>query len=198
MKHGVVLVHALAGLRQRPDMPTGDEQVLPAVVVEIEESGAEAGHMKGQGAHPACAGRFPERSLSHVQVQGKSLIVESGQGDVRESVIVHVSKIHSHAGNEISVLGQRHSGSHGDLLELVPEVVEQRVVVAVVGDEQVRPAIQVVVGHADAHALADVASDSPLLGDVPERAVAIIQEKRIGLSFVIPWVTVVGGSLKTA
>ena len=197
-KHRVVLVNALARLRERPDVSPRDEQVLPAVVVEIEQPGTEACHVQGQDAHPAFAGDLPERPLTRVQVQGKSLIVQGDQGDVRESVVVHVAKIHAHAGNEIPVLRQRHPGGHSHFLELVPEIVEQRIVVAVVGDKQIGTPVQVVVRHADAHALADMAADSPLRGDVPERAVAVIQEKRIRLPFVEPRMAVVGGSLKAA
>ncbi len=44
----------------------------------------------------------------------------------------------------------------GDLFEFAAGVVEQKVVERVVGDEDIGPAVEVVIRHADAHAFSDL------------------------------------------
>ena len=78
-------------------------------------------------------------------------------------MVVEVAEIESHAGDEGAFLGQGRVGLKSDFFKFVAEVVEEEVVLRVVGDKQVGLAIEVVVGDAHAHALADVIADAPFL-----------------------------------
>ena len=62
---------------------------------------------------------------------------------------------------------KRDAGLESDFFEFVSQVVEERIIGGVVGDEQVGPAVQIVVGHAYAHAFADVARGCPILSKHP-------------------------------
>ena len=95
--------------------------------------------------------------------QRKGLLVERDVGDVGIAVVVEVAKVETHAGDEGAFFGQRGVGLKGDFFKFVAEVVEEKVVLGVVGDEEVGLAVEVVVGNAHAHAFADVVADAPFL-----------------------------------
>ena len=75
---------------------------------------------------------------------------------------------------------------------------KEEVVIRVVGDEEVGLAVEVVIGHADAHALADVIANAPLLRDVFEGAVALVEEELVRLAFVVARMAVIGARLRAS
>ena len=135
------------------------------------------------------AGVFQER---------KGLLVERDVSDAGITVIVEVAEIEAHARDEGAFLGQRRIGLKSDLFELVAEVVEEKVVFGVVGDEEVRLAIEIVVGNANAHALSDVVADAPFLGHILERAIPLVEEQLVGRAFVEARVAVFRNALDHA
>ena len=94
---------------------------------------------------------------------GKGLALERNIGDVRIAIVIEIAKIQSHAGDEGAVLGQSDIGLKSHFLELVSQVMKEEIVLRVVGHEEIRLAVQIVVGHAHAHSLADVVANAPLL-----------------------------------
>ena len=51
------------------------------------------------------------------------------------------------AGDLLDALYQSNTGLQGNLFELVPQVVEQRIVGSVIGDEKIRSSVEVVIRH---------------------------------------------------
>ena len=117
---------------------------------------------------------FSEVAFPGVPEERKGLAVERNEGDVRVAVGIEVAEIQSHAGDEGAFFGERDARLERNLFELVAEVMEQKAVACVVGDEEVGAAIEIEVGNAYSHAFADVVSDAPLLRDILECAVALV------------------------
>ena len=61
---------------------------------------------------------------------------------------------------------------------------KERVIGRVVGDEEIRPPVEIVIGHSNAHAFADVVAHPPLFRHILKCAVALVQEKLVGLAFI--------------
>jgi hypothetical protein len=173
-------------------MSTGHENIFPTVVVKIDHTQAEAGTQQACFPHAVSVGHL-QKFLSMLIFEKRKCLVRQGRkGDVGIPVVVVIAKIGTHARNEVSIFGESDSRLHRDLVELATRVVEQKIVIAVVGDEYVRLAIQVVVGHGGPHTFADLRSDSPLSGNIAECTVALVQEELIGQSLVKSWRTVIG------
>ena len=162
-KDGVGLLRFGSGRMRRGDVTSGNEEVFPSVIVEIIESGAEASH--AQALRPETARRcdFNEVSLAGVLKQRKCLLVERNIGDAGKAVVVEVAEVEAHAGDECTLLRQGGVGLESDFFKFVSEVVEEEVVLRVVGDKEVGFAIEIVIGDAYAHALADMIADTPFL-----------------------------------
>ena len=58
----------------------------------------------------------------------KCLIVQGNKCDVGIAVVVEIAKIQAHAGDEAAIFGERDAGLEGNFLELVSQVMEERVV----------------------------------------------------------------------
>src|ERR1700728_380655 len=179
-------------------MPSRDKQVFPSIVVEIVERGTKAGHLDGQVAQSARGRHFAEIAFAGVLEERKSLVVQSHKGDVRVAVIVEVAKIQPHPGNKLAAFRQRHARIECDLLEFAAEVMKEKIVFSIVRYEDILLAIEVVVGHADTHALADLIADAPFLRDVAKRPVSVIQEEPVRLTFVRAGMAVVGDIAEVA
>jgi hypothetical protein len=113
-------------------------------------------------------------SLKCVLEDGEGLPVECDVDDVGVAVVVEVAEIEAHPGDEGAFLRQRCVGLEGHLFKLVAEIMEEEVVLGVVGNEKVLPAVEVEVGNTDSHAFADMVAESPFLGDVFEGAVPLV------------------------
>ena len=70
-------------------------------------------------------------------------------------------------------------------------VMEQRVNHRVVGHEQIRPAIEIVIRNAHTHAFSRVRAKSPFRGNVAERSVAVVEEELVGCRLVKVWMAIV-------
>src|SRR5207247_4961678 len=94
--------------------------------------------------------------------------------------------IHAHARKSLPVFVITGAGRHGDVFKgAVAFVVIERLAHAVVGDEDIRPAIVVKIGKGDAEGLAIRVSDSRLDADVVESAVWFLMIKNIRRPFEI-------------
>src|SRR5689334_9369729 len=119
-----------------------------------------------------------------VQKKRKRLIIERDEHNVRITVIVVVAEIEPHSRHGPAIFHERHSLLKGHLLELLSGVVEQKVVGSIVGDENVRAAVEIIVGDAHSHALSDVSAKAPFFGDIFEGSISTVQKQLIRLALI--------------
>ena len=78
-------------------MTGGDKHLIVAVVVKVKDMDTPtpigAGNFREVGGYT----RIAERTVSIVVKQGKILVGQGGGQDIREPVIVQVSKVRTHA-----------------------------------------------------------------------------------------------------
>ena len=126
-------------------------------------------------AHAALRGHFLEVFPGRVLPNRKGLALQCRGYQVGVFIVVIIAKIQPHSGYEAAVFGQRHAFLKRNFLELVAQIVEQEIVRSVVGHEDVGTAIQIVIGHAPAHALPHMRANAPFLRHVLELAIALVQ-----------------------
>src|SRR6185369_12348929 len=98
---------------------------------------------------------------------------------------VVVGGVHAHAGARRASLAEGDARDHGVVSKRPVVVVAIKLVwLSVVGDEEIHPAVVVVIEQSDAERLARRIVDAGLGGDVFERAVAAIVKQRGALAFV--------------
>ncbi len=153
----------------------GGEDVLPPVVVEVEEAVPPPAARRHQPAEPAGMRDVLEEALPHVPVQREALPRERGDMDVGPPVVVVVAEVDAHGRHLLPVLGERDAGQQGRLLEgAVLAVVQQEARELVVGDVHVQEAVAVVVGEGEPHAPALDLPQARFHGHVLERAVPAV------------------------
>ena len=130
-------------------------------------------------------GRFVhEQAVAFVVIQPQHLVGEVADQQVRPAGAVVVGGVHAHGAARHAVFAERHAGRHAFFGERAVAVVAVQLVgLRIVGDEQIRPAVAVVIEHRDAQRLAGGIADAGLLGHILELAVAqiVIQLRRRAL-----------------
>src|SRR4051812_10971523 len=84
-------------------MAARDEQVLPAIVVEIKCSVAPPRPWKRQLPEPARISDIRKLTAADISEQRKRLIGKRGNKHIFQSVVVNIPKIHAHCGNRLAV-----------------------------------------------------------------------------------------------
>ena len=103
----------------------------------------------------------------------------------RRAGVVEVRHVHAHPGARFAFGAEGEPGFDGDILELaVAQVAIELVGLRVVGDEQIRPAVLVVVEHRHAQRFRAAVEDAARRGDVLERAVAAVVEQPAGVAAI--------------
>src|SRR5258708_4006032 len=98
----------------RIDVAVGDENILPAVVVEVEELQAEAEKRNADGAEVGGAGKVGERAVVVVVKKIVGVVGEIGLCDVGPAVIVVVGGIDAHAGLFAAIAAVGDPGLYAD------------------------------------------------------------------------------------
>ena len=141
-------------------MPVGGHEVEPAVVVGIQERRAEAQPVPARGRQADRGRVIGEEALAQVAEERRGLAVEVGDRQVGPPVAVEVAAGDAHARLVTPTGVGRHPRNVTDFLEPEsPQVPEEEVRRAVVGDEEVDPAVVVEVGGHHAQAPAIVVDD---------------------------------------
>ena len=163
-------------------MAVDDEDIGPAIVVEVGQGAAPADFRQALLEEP-CRGRdVLEAFAVEVAIQGIVFVPEMGHEQLGEAVTGHVLGVNAHARLGLARLRAGRSGDLARVLEgPVAPVEEQEVRAEVIGHEQVGPAIPIEVGRDDSHAPAIAAEDAGRLGPVLERAVPPIPEQEMTL-----------------
>src|SRR5579875_202503 len=118
VENGVRLIDILAGLRERSDMASADEDVFPPVVIQIVETRAEAGHAQSKSAEAGGRRHFVELAFTSVLKERKSLLGQSDEKDIGKAVVVVIAKIESHAGDELAIFGKSNASGKSHFFEL--------------------------------------------------------------------------------
>src|ERR1017187_9263516 len=134
-EYRVVLLYRGVRHRAGQHVSAADEQILPAVIVEVEKSHAESRHPHAQRAHAAQRRHFLEAFPGRVLPYWKGLVFQRRGYQVWVFVVVEIAKIQPHSGYEAAVFGQRHAFLKRDFLELVAQIVEQEIIRSVVSHE---------------------------------------------------------------
>ena len=137
------------------DVAVRDGDVEPAVVVVVEERCAEADEWQRREREAALAGRIDEQPPAQIAKQRRRLELVIRHDQIQPAVAVVVAKIGAHARARLAVVGDGNAGKEPPLVESSVAVVAiQRVRQGIVRDEDVGPAVVVVVGNHDAQAVA--------------------------------------------
>src|SRR5215510_4406427 len=92
-------------------MTVHQQQILPTVVIEIEETAAPS-YVAGVVRQPGGRGDFVELARPSVAVQCFALVREVGTKDVQPSVSVEVGRGDPHAGHGLAILVKGDSTKH--------------------------------------------------------------------------------------
>ena len=124
-------------------MAVADEDVEQAIIVEVEDLGAEAQREK-PGGKTGFGCEIFEDQPAPVAKQRIVLARKCGQENVGEAIAVIVGNFRAHSGQRLAVHIEAHARAVSDIHETtVTPIVVQEIADAIVGDENVRPAVPV-------------------------------------------------------
>ena len=120
-------------------------------------------------------------AVANRAVEGHHFVVEIGDGDASSAGVVEIRDVDAHAGARLAVFAEGHAGAHGNVFEgAVAQIAVELVGLRVVGDQEVRPAVAVVIEQGHAQRFRSGVEDAALGGDILERAVAAIAKQPAG------------------
>src|SRR5207302_1360110 len=172
----------------RINVAVGDQKVEPGVIVHIEKSGAPADVRIAGLAYAGSPTDVVETLWTHVAIEGVGLLFEVRDEKAEAAAVVVIAPIDAHIAELHTFAAEGHTSEHarvgeGTVVIVVIEIVGDRVV----GDEEVGPAVVVVVHPHDAEAVvADVVMDAGLDGNFLEGAVAAIVIEKIAFALEAP------------
>src|SRR5713226_8120686 len=139
-------------------MALSDELVLPAVVVEVFQADTPAGTAGGECTEAGFKASIGERAIAIIVVEAVDFAGQLGNDDVG-----------------LAVGGERGAGFESAFGERsVAVVVEEKLLHAVVGDEDVREAVVVIVSEGHGQGAALLGRNAGLLADIFKRAISAI------------------------
>ena len=171
-------------------MSVTQQNVGPAVVVEIEEARAPAQKSR-YFSQTGLKRLILKEPISGVVIQAGRIAGKVGLEHIEPAVAIVIGHCDSHARLGLSVGGVSNAGLHGGVRErsIVIVPVERRRA-GIVGDVNIRPAIVVEIGDDDAQAVsARGVEDACWFGNVGKRSVAIIVEEYILAALQPRWST---------
>jgi len=128
-------------------VPNGDKDVEPAVIVVVEEPSAETKHVGGRTCDSCLMTDVPEPALAVVVEHVIRILLKIGDEQVQPAIVIVVAQRYAHSCHGVAETRHGHPRLHADLSELpVVVVMEQICRQSIIGDEQVGPAVVVVVG----------------------------------------------------
>ena len=169
-------------LQIQRDGPVDGDHVQPAVVVDVDPTRPEAGVRQTCGADAPARALVPEHPPV-VDVQGAPLPRQLGDEEVLVTIVVEVAGVHPHVGLGHSGGAERRPPQQRAVPEGAVALVDPQLVLPlVVGDEQIEPAVVVVVGGSGAESRPELPPHPGLERHVRERPVAEIAVQPVRLS----------------
>ena len=164
----------------RVDVAVGEEDVEPAVVVEVGKARTPSEPARVE-PETRLEGLVFTTPLPGIGVERRGVAGEVGLHDVQPPVAIEVADADAHAGLRLAVLAVRAAGSDADVFErAVVAVAVQRARVGVVGHVDVGPAVVVEVQRDDAEPVRPAGLGDPgAVRHVDERAVALVAIQQV-------------------
>src|SRR5581483_4083489 len=160
-------------------VPVGDDDVRQAVVVIIEELGAEPDIVDGRLADARREADIGEHARRRFRVEAGRLVLIGSNDEGQLAILVIVGPVYAHAGvrGGVGIVG-RAAGLSDVLKEAAPLVVIEVAGKLVVGDGEVYPAVAIIVGNGDAERVAVRVGQPALDGLIAKGAVAVVVVER--------------------
>src|SRR5208282_757777 len=174
-----------------------DHDVEPAIIVEVVNSGAPAGVLRGRLRD---SGTWPDIFESVCSgVAHQAVVLRVGHPEIHAPVAIDICKYRTHGGRVLAVLSVGDALLGSDFFKrAVVLVVEEEVLGLIVGDIDVGITIAVIIRCRDAHGAAFVGANSGLVGHVGEGSVAVVVIKAVRLGGVIERAGIVVGGIVLA
>ena len=167
------------------DVAVGDENVLPAVEVVVKKEAAESQCQQGRAANFRARRFINKKTLAFVVIERNHLVREIGDEHTGVAGMVVVGGVHAHAGARHTVFAESHSRNDRLLAEgAVAIVAIEFVRLRVVREQQIRPAVIVVIENGHAQRFRSRVTQAGFLRHVLKRAVSPVVPKSHGRAFV--------------
>src|SRR5579859_71701 len=95
----------------------GDEQILIAIVVIIEELYAPAAHQPSRAADSGCARHVIEGLVVPIAINGVHLLIDVGDKQVLPAILIEVCGVDAHARTSAAVLTECDTGGETNFLK---------------------------------------------------------------------------------
>ena len=123
-------------------------QIEPAIQVQISEHTT-----KTEAAARCLTDAVPERDIgvnacAARAVQRDHFIIKIRDGNTGCAGVIEIGDVHSHSRPSLAIVGKSHPGFHRDVFKAsVTQIAIELVGLGIVGDEQIGPAVMIVVEH---------------------------------------------------
>src|SRR5439155_14033927 len=179
---------SLQGVDLRIHMAVSDKNVEPGVIVHIKEAGAPA-YIRVAGLSDAGSpAHVVESLLTHIVIERVGLLLKMGDKEAQAAAVVIIGPVHSHVAKLHPFAAKSYARKHAHVRKRAVAVVVVEVVGnGIVGNQEIGPAIVVVINPHDAEAVvADLIMDAGFDGNFFKRAVAAIVIEEIAFAFEAP------------
>src|SRR5580658_3643174 len=155
------------------DMAVGDEDVLPAVVIVVEEKAPEAKRNQRRAANFRARSFIHKQPIAFVVVERKHLVRKISNDQAGAAGAVVIRSVNAHTGARHTIFAEPDAGRNRALFKRAVLLIHIKFVgLRVVRDQDVGPSIVVVIENGDAESLRSRIVKASLLRGVFELAVA--------------------------
>src|ERR1700687_590995 len=119
-------------------MPLRNEEVLPAIIVVVEQVRAPTGKSESRAAHARLVGHILKGAVAIVLIEVIALVGKIGDNDIWVAVVIEVAEVGAHPGKRFAVLIVGNACEQANFGErTVSVVVVQETLHGIVGDKNV-------------------------------------------------------------
>src|SRR5437660_4095839 len=186
-----VLGSHLERIHLRINVTVDDEQVRPAVVIQVNAARAPTQVWHSGDTNPGSIGHFGEVHVPVIAIERVVLAIKVGELDGKTSGAVLVARCHSHPCHFATIAANRRSRHETHICEMPTAIVAIKIVRGrIIGDEQVGPAIVIEITPEDTQTVVAGRVIHPgRLGDISKGAVSIVAMEAVSQTLHAPWPT---------
>ena len=130
------------------NVAVGNGEVQKTVEIGVEERAAEAQRVARRSPDAGWNGHIVENSWGGSAIETDHFVVEIGDGHTGLARTIEISRVDAHAGACFSFRAERQTGLHRNVLKLpVLQITVQLIGLRIIGHQQIRPAVLIVVEH---------------------------------------------------
>src|SRR6266404_2818352 len=184
----------------RINVAVGYENVQPGVIIHVKESRAPSNVRIAGLAYAGSPTHVVESLRAHVAIQRIGLLLKVRDEEAETAAMVVIAPVNAHVAQFHAFAAEGYAAEHSHVGERsVVIVVIEIVGDGVVGNEEIGPAVVVIVDPHDAEAVvADVIMDAGLHGDFFKGSVTSIVIEKIAFAFEAPGAALHEDSLEAA